>query len=179
VAVQLKTEPWEFYDGLFDDTCLNGVRFFCGTPGTSDYKAVLTSTVGDLGKWGKVFTCNGDGYMVGFMMRTVEQGTPLTDETAANNMRIMCAGSSSGFMELDGEGWGEWTNPRICEQTEYVCGLQTQVEPPQGASKSIEFLNNKIIVFQLVIRLHGVVCCLSTGVDDTGLNNIRVECCDL
>lgn len=53
-------------------------------------------------------------------------------------------------MELDGERWGQWTNPRICESNEYICGLQTQVENDQGMFT-----------------------------DDTSLNNIRVECCDL
>jgi len=83
--------------------------------------------------------------MTGFMIRTVEQGTPLVDESATNNVRILCSGSSDGFIELDGEGWGEWTNARICASNEYVCGLQTQVESSQGISKFKKCIINYII----------------------------------
>jgi hypothetical protein len=140
VAVQLRTEPWNFWNTVSDDTCLNGIRLYCGTPKLSNYSKVISSSVGEWGDWGKVFTCNGDGYLIGFMMKTEEADTPLMDESAANNMRILCSGSQNGFMELDGEEWGEWTNPRMCDgQHEFVCGIQTQVQEYQGICKFLIF----------------------------------------
>lgn len=64
---------------------------------------MITSKDGPFGRWGRMFNCNGNGYAVGFMLRVVEGGTANVDETATNNLRILCAGSPNGFMELDGE----------------------------------------------------------------------------
>jgi hypothetical protein len=142
ISMQVKTEKWDAWDGLTDDSCLNAIKLACGDPKTGTITSMITSKEGTFGKYGSVFKCNGDGYAVGFMIRVVEASTALVDETATNNLRILCSGSANGFMELDGERWGEWTNPRICENNEYICGLQTQVEDDQG-------MCNKLINYSL------------------------------
>lgn len=93
---------------------MNGVRFICGNEVTREHQGSITSSQGQWGNWGQIFHCGGQsqGYVIGFMTRAEEQGTAALDETATNNLRILCAGSPNGFMELDGEVWGEWTNPR-------------------------------------------------------------------
>lgn len=128
-------KPWDAWDGLTDDSCLNAIKLVCGNPVTGDIANFITSKEGTFGRYKAMHRCNGNGYAVGFMLRVVEEDTAIVDETATNNLRILCAGSTSGFMELDGEGWGEWTNPRICDSHEYICGIQTQVQDDQGISK--------------------------------------------
>lgn len=58
--------------------------------------------------------CPTNSFAVGFMIRVVEDETALVDDTATNNLRILCFGSTTGFMELDGENWGR----KI-----FLCGL--------------------------------------------------------
>ncbi|XP_021946835.1 vitelline membrane outer layer protein 1 homolog [Folsomia candida] len=148
IAAQIKVELWS--GGLIDDTCLNGIKLICGQVGGGVTRNI-TSKVGQFGSYKPtVHSCNGNGFMTGFMLRVEEEGGAIIDETATNNLRILCSGSPNGFIELEGERWGEWTNPRICDSHEYICGLQTQVQDGQGIT-----------------------------VDDTSLNNIRVQCCDL
>ncbi|CAL8101352.1 unnamed protein product [Orchesella dallaii] len=152
IGFQLKTEPWASWDIVIDDTCQNGIRFYCGNPsstGPGEPVDIISSSEGNWGKWGQIFWCDGLGFARGFMLRSEEGNTAMVDESATNNMRILCT-EGTQWIEGDGEGWGEWTTPRICKGHQYICGLQTQVEPPQG------FFT-----------------------DDTALNNIRVECCDM
>ncbi|CAL8122392.1 unnamed protein product [Orchesella dallaii] len=152
IGFQLKTETWDAWDVVIDDTCLNGIKFYCGYPSSSgpgEPVDVITSSEGNWGKWGKIFWCDGRGFARGFVHRAVEATTANVDESATNNIRILCS-EGTQFIEGDGERWGEWTTPRICQETQYICGLQTQIEPSQGLTS-----------------------------DDTALNNIRVECCDM
>ncbi len=120
---------------FLDDTCLNAIKFTCGNPITGEITKMITSTQGQWGNYRAMTRCNGAGYAIGFILRVVEGSTALVDETSTNNLRILCAASSTGFIEMDGERWGEWTNPRICDSHEYMCGLQTQVEEYQGTCK--------------------------------------------
>lgn len=95
---------------------------------------IITSSVGNWGKWGKIFYCDGHGYARGFMLRSEEADTAAVDETATNNLRILCT-EGERWIEGDGERWGIWTTPRICQANQYICGLQTQIEEPQGTCK--------------------------------------------
>ncbi len=122
---------------FFDDTCLNAIKFTCGNPNTGEITKMITSTQGQWGNYRNVTDCNGNKYAIGFMLRVEEGNTAFVDETATNNIRILCSASTNGWIEMDGERWGEWTNPRICADHEYMCGLQTQVEEYQGICKFV------------------------------------------
>ena len=82
---QLKVEPKH----SIDDTALNGIRFFCGTPGSEDQRTNITSKVGYFGNWGKIFNCS--TYAVGFELQSQEYQGPRTDDIAANNFKLYCA----------------------------------------------------------------------------------------
>jgi len=150
ISFQIQVEPWDAWDGFTDDSCMNSIKFVCGDPATGIPTQMITSKQGPFGRYRNMHYCPTNSFAVGFMLRVVEDETALVDDTATNNLRILCFGSTTGYMELDGENWGQWTNPRACSPLEYICGLQTQVQDNQGV-----------------------------GGDDTALNNIKVECCDL
>jgi len=57
--------------------------------------------------------------------------------------------SDGQVIEGEGTPWGQWTPVQKCRKRQAVCSLQTQVETNQGAG------------------------------DDSSLNNLRVECCDI
>lgn len=123
---QLKTE--EYQGMLVDDSALNGVRLFCGDP-FNDTTPSITSSVGDNGNWGTVYSCY-PGNIVGFQLR-VEPFERSGDETATNNMRVFCSQyeDESRFIEGDGlNEFGEWGETMRCAENQGVCGIQTQVE---------------------------------------------------
>lgn len=74
----------------------------------------------------------------------------IDDETATNNVRFYCNNSPESYIEGDGLGFGIWRDSRRCAMTEALCALQTQVQEPQGLL-----------------------------IDDSSLNNIAAECCDV
>lgn len=126
---QVKVEPYK--GALVDDTAMNGVRFFCGPPLSANTTS-LTSSVGSWGNWGNIYSC-GRGAVVGFMLR-VEALVGIDDETATNNIRVICSNLKEPFnyIEGDGLGFGAWRAAVKCGPREAVCGLQTQVQPDRG-----------------------------------------------
>lgn len=126
-AFQLNTEPKLT---IGDDTALNGIRLFCGDAKNPD-TAVITSSMGPFGEWGKVFSCS-QGTLYGFQMR-VEPFQGSGDDTASNNIRFFCSASQNDFIEGDGLNWGDWTEPQFCLEKQAICGIRTQVEwTPEG-----------------------------------------------
>ncbi|CAL8129058.1 unnamed protein product [Orchesella dallaii] len=125
---QLKTEP---YGGIFsDDTGLNAIKLFCGNP-DSFGTPFITSTEGDWGSWGNVYSCY-PGYLNGFQLR-VEEYQGSSDDTATNNVRFFCTNlAGSNYIEGDGLGFGSWSQIQHCYSDQVICGLQTQMETYQG-----------------------------------------------
>jgi hypothetical protein len=126
---QLKTEP---FMGARDDTALNAVRLFC--EGTAES---VTSREGVWGSWGKAFFCENEGRIKGFQLRSEEGGK--ADDTAANNLRVVCP---SGSIDGDGLEFGSWRGIHTCVDNFAVCGIKTQVEPDQGPLIDDTSLNN-------------------------------------
>ncbi|CAL8129053.1 unnamed protein product [Orchesella dallaii] len=136
-AFQLKTEPHRITG---DDTALNAIRLFCGDPNQPD-TAVISSTVGLFGSWGRVFSCF-PGYLSGFQMR-VEEPQATGDDTAANNIRGFCRNTPT-YLEGDGLGFGSWGPQLNCTRNHAICGIQTQVEPSRGSDDDTA-LNNVLM----------------------------------
>jgi len=144
--MQLKVEK---SDGWKDDTGLNGIRFFCSKLGEGVSGKVnvdtprITSSVGKYGNWKKVFVC-GDSHfnsatsgIIGFQLRS-EKNRGRLDDTAANNLRIICADFGTPYVDTkliegDGTAWGDWTSVRLCNPGYAICGLKTQVEEDKGS----------------------------------------------
>ena len=130
---QLKVEPKH----SIDDTALNGIRFFCGTPGGSeDERTNITSKVGYFGNWGKIFNCS--TYAVGFELQSQEYQGPRTDDIAANNFKLYCADGVAyeGYND-NGHTFTNsvYTGPQMCSLGQGLCGIQTQVERYQVFGK--------------------------------------------
>ena len=54
------------------------------------------------------------------------------DDTAANNVRLYCGQADPPYVEGDGQTWGDWTGAQKCDDGYAICGIQAQIEPPQG-----------------------------------------------
>lgn len=141
-----------------DDTALNGIRLFCGDPKKPD-TAVITSSVGQFGEWGKVYNCN-PGVLDGFQLR-VEPAQGSGDDTATNNARFFCSSNPTGFIEGDGLSFGEWSTAQHCFNNQGICGIRTQVEvTPDGAGENCKKMTNlNIKLEKLFCAIHNISKC--------------------
>ncbi|XP_034167298.2 vitelline membrane outer layer protein 1 homolog [Pangasianodon hypophthalmus] len=142
----LKVESNQGYWG--DDTALNGIALQCskpiGTSGIVGGYTTVSSSVGSWGSWKQNIWCS-RGVLRAFQLRVESYQGIFVDDTAANNIRFQCTGGQ--VLEGSGMGWGTWGYwSSVCGGTG-ICGIQTKVEPPQGAW------------------------------DDTSLNDVRFSCC--
>jgi len=184
--------------GLFLALCVSG---------TLGAKILESPPVTNFGDWGPWEHCLAGEYAVGFQLKTESWLGPLLDDTAINGIRLLCGkpgdeayggshpvsssvgqwgtwgaifgcrglvngfqfrseaagqidcsaannmrafcSASDNFVEGDGERFGTWTTPQHCETKQALCGIQSQLQPWQNER------------------------------DDTSLNNMRTECCDV
>lgn len=146
-GMRLKVEPDQ---GDGDDTALNGIELHCTSLARAKHEGNITSLSGTWGNWGNIFQCPADFVAIGLQLRSEAKRGPYKDDTAANNVGMICSDLNRDevdYIEGDGTEWGIWTDIRFCPKKTAICGLQTQVEGNQG------------------------------GRDDTTLNNIKVKCC--
>lgn len=150
-AINVKVEPSQ---GGKDDTAMNAVHLSCValeqqvTTDSFPVTKVLASAEGPWGDFKGMEICY-RGVAVGFQLRS-EDGQGRRDDTAANDMVLICANSDGEQKTMaKGQGWGSWRSDKRCPPRTAVCGLQTQVEPHQGKR------------------------------DDTALNNVDLMCCEL
>ncbi|XP_072515600.1 vitelline membrane outer layer protein 1 homolog [Salminus brasiliensis] len=141
VGFSLRVEPNQ-YAG--DDTALNGIRLFCSQNGDRSFLYTVESNSGYFGDWTDPQWCP-SGVLTSFQLRVEPHQGMFGDDTAANNIKFRC--SSNPTLEGQGMSWGEygyWST----ECTEGgICGIQTKMEPYQGA------------------------------LDDSSLNDVRFHCC--
>ncbi len=132
---QIKSETW--IGPLFDDSSMNGLRLFCGDPIDETVPSV-TSLEGAWGKWRNLYRCSENGYVTGFQLKVERNGLDL-DETATNNVRILCSDNVDP-VEGDGEAWGVWGEVQQCGPEEAVCGIKTQVQPDRGILRKQSYI---------------------------------------
>lgn len=130
---QLRTQ--KFQGPFVDDTAVNSIRLYCGEPFNPNTPAI-TSGQGNLGDWGSVYSCY-PGFINGFQLR-VEPNLNSGDDTATNNLRVFCSnqGDPNQYIEGDGLSFGIWGETRRCFSDQAFCGLQTQIENCDTASKT-------------------------------------------
>jgi len=140
-GMQLKTQ---YRQDVGDETALNAIRLLCVARGSY---FPMQSLEGDLGKWGQTFHCPSNSHVIGFQLRS-ESDQGAGDNTAGNNLRIICNAVPERIIEGDGESFGSWTfgSWQECPKGQVVVGFRTQVQSNQGDG------------------------------DDTALNNIDMEC---
>ncbi|CAG7733776.1 unnamed protein product [Allacma fusca] len=157
--------------GLFgDDSALGGILLYCfsitarmNTPNFLSWFAspkkyvMVSSTLGHAGNVRLPHECSFPEYAVGFELRADYDHGIVYDDTAANNMRLICTDGS--VVEGDGEPWGEWTGEQHCPRGFRVCGIRTQVEE-EGTSDETT-LNNielgccQMVVIEIFSNVHG------------------------
>jgi len=135
----MKLMTHEYQTPLYDDTALNGIRFYCGEAGWSSIDEYVQSGIGDYGVFQLDFLCPIGQFMTGFQMRS-EESQNLLDDTAGNNLRMFCNGEVNAYIQGDGLDVGVWTSARHCPTGSAICGISTQIEVSGSADDTS--LNN-------------------------------------
>ncbi|CAG7824492.1 unnamed protein product [Allacma fusca] len=146
---QMKVEPFQG-QAWYDDTALNAIYLLCVPPAyrrdTYEFLsqdpstrafAKISSLEGDRGYFRAVWECPHGFFAKGFELKSAKARGWAYDDTAANNMKLLC--TNGLLMEGDGEKDGNWTGLQTCPRTLLVCGIQTQVEL---AATDLTMLNN-------------------------------------
>ncbi|KAA0719671.1 Vitelline membrane outer layer protein 1 -like protein [Triplophysa tibetana] len=133
-----------------DETGLNGIRLHCidsskSSSGTYEHYSTVQSDVGSWGQWTNITWCSG-GFLTSFQLRVEEFGIWI-DNTASNNIRFTCSGTGQ-VLEGSGTPWGNWGDVSNKCEGKGICGIQTNVDVPQGMF------------------------------DDTAVNDVCMYCCD-
>ena len=119
-----------------DDTAMNGIELQCHNSHDT-YFGGITSSVGPWGEWTTALSCQSQYFISSFRMDT-QPPRPSGDDTAVNNVNVMCRqpSSSQPTTELDGNSPAPWGSRQYwsssCPLGSAVCGLRTKVELPQG-----------------------------------------------
>lgn len=133
-----------------DDTALNNVQLFCASPSLGSKGAPVSSDgePDDWGKWTyKPPFCQWPSFIKGFKLR-VEESLGEGDDTAANDMRVLCDNNKTLTVPNGGK-WGDWSKDyKVCPGNSRVCGLSLKIEARQG------------------------------GGDDTAVNDVALFCCN-
>lgn len=120
---------------------------YCGDP--RNISTIVITSAGQVwGNWGTVYSCRSDdrpvppdGFVTGFELR-VERDQGSSDDTATNNLRILCSyppsiGVPEQQKEGDGLAYGGWTGSQRCFSYQAICALQTQVERDLGDGEKL------------------------------------------
>ncbi|MEY4508500.1 MAG: hypothetical protein RLZZ450_622 [Pseudomonadota bacterium] len=142
-----------------DDTALNAIRLYCKAPGDARTTLQIEPHPGEYGDYSNVATCatrNGSPQLMigGSIKLEGKQGGDHWYKPFDNSHDDTAANSvrmqcESGVAVADREGkWGEWYPQQTCPTNTAVCGISVRVEPRQGKK------------------------------DDTGLNGVKLYCCE-
>ncbi|KAK3577442.1 hypothetical protein CHS0354_032293 [Potamilus streckersoni] len=147
-----------------DDTGLNAISLRCQPFDISNDNGEITSEEGGWGTWIGWTMCNTDPnsqrtFLTSFSLQ-VESNQFSGDDTAADYIKFMCRDFDSSLHQRElsrppGHGpwgaYGDWS--QSCPLNSAICGIQTKVEPFQGAG----------ILFKA---------------DNTALNDVQFICCN-
>lgn len=176
-------------------------------PWRNDQSGIIIPGQGFWGSWYQRTYCNPRSWAVGYRMR-VEGSQGGGDDTALNSVQLLCKDSVTGATEwissFDGL-WGSWHSSASCSGPgNYLRGAAMRIEGSQGgsddtAANDVQFSCSS----SAIIHAPGgqgwgswgswsscpeksAVCGLSIrfessqgGGDDTAMNGLELECCDL
>ena len=118
-------EKVEGHSSTSDDSGLNSVCLIC-----SQGEEVCSSQ-GAWGDWGDESDECKEGFSGSNLKFEAERHGGVKDETAGNDLRLMCNGEE--VYAGNGGNFGEWEpNNQNCPSGQVICGIKTRVEQPRG-----------------------------------------------
>ncbi len=124
-----------------DDTGANGVCLIC--KGRTNH----CSKIGPWGDWSEEYKCPAGSYLSGWR-QNLESEQGRGDDTALNNVEYRCRNFETWALEsktLKGNGkeWGSWSRYVECPDNEFICGINTKVEDPDGDDTALNDIQHE------------------------------------
>ena len=128
-----------------DDTSVNAVCLKC-TVGSGNE---ICSHYGPWGVWKTEKLCPKECFLSGWKQR-VEPPQGLGDDTALNNVEYKCRRRNNWSVcptgnTMIGEGteWGDWSRWKECPQGQFICGINTRLEPRGGDDTALNDIQHQ------------------------------------
>ena len=125
--------------GSGDDTGANGVCLKCDD---SD----VCSKIGTWGRWSEAQLC-GEGAFLSGWRQNVEGSQGSGDDTALDNVEYRCRDietwTAKENLKTNAEEWGKWSRWKECPRGQFICGIETRVEDPDGDDTALNDIKHQ------------------------------------
>ena len=128
--------------GIGDDTGANAVCLKCG-------KVDTCSKQGSYGDWSEPQVCPEGSFLSGWRQNVEPyQGWGiLKDDTSLNNVEYRCRDSGTWgikqTLKTKAKEWGKWSRWAECPSGEFICGIETRVEDPDGDDTALNDIKHQ------------------------------------
>ena len=125
--------------GRGDDSGGNAVCLRCG-------RTDVCSKQGKWGAWSEAEMCPKDSFLTGWRQNVEgEQGNG--DDTALDNVEYRCRDIESWEqtkdLKVEALEWGTWSRWKECPEGEFICGIETKVEDPDGDDTALNDIKHQ------------------------------------
>ena len=133
------TFRFEEPQGRSDDTAGNSICLKCG------YNDIC-SKQGNWGEWSEAQLCPQNSFLSGWRQNVEgEQGGG--DDTSLDNVEYRCRDIETWErkkdMKVDATEWGIWSRWEECPEGEFICGIETRVEDPDGDDTALNDIKHQ------------------------------------
>lgn len=122
-----------------DDTGANGVCIRCGDKD-------VCSKYGQWGQWSDVQLCPKGSFLTGWR-QNVEDNQGNGDDTALDNVEYRCRDLKTwevtDTLKTNAEEWGRWSRWKECDRGDFICGINTRVEDPDGDDTALNDIKHQ------------------------------------
>ena len=135
--------------GDWDDAAMVGVSMHCYKPNGTYVETLVHKDMEEWANWSpNSAKCSAGKFVKGARLKIEKNQGGDEDDTAANDLELACVGGGV-LKQTNGGPFGAWSPYQFCPTGTVACGVAVERELYMGAGK-----------------------------DDTGLNSIRLRCCD-
>ena len=125
--------------GSGDDTGGNAVCLKCRNDD-------VCSKQGKWGDWSEPQMCPPGSFLSGWR-QNVEGDQGSGDDTALDNVEYRCRDIESwkktDDFKVKAEEWGTWSRWKECPEGEFICGIETKVEDPDGDDTALNDIKHQ------------------------------------
>ena len=114
---------------------LNSIKLIC------EDNSEISSGEGAWGQWSDIVYCPDGTYLNGFQLK-VQPPQGEEDDTATNGIIMFCNGTELTSKHNDYINFGNWSNPVMCPENQFIRGFNLQIQKDQGKNVDDKTLNN-------------------------------------
>ena len=106
----------------------------------------VCSKHGNWGDWSEPQICPANSFLSGWR-QNVEGRQGNGDDTALDNVEYRCRNVKTWQLtkdlKVEAEEWGTWSRWKECPEGQFICGIQTRVEDPDGDDTALNDIKHQ------------------------------------